>query len=140
MQSLAPTRRTRKIEPTIALINVVFLMLIFFLVAGTLAKPLDRDLKLVSAAELEATPPPDALVVYPDGRLAFRGQPTAAAAHVAERSVSEEAGEASEAGDKPLIRIVPDRALPASELVRIIAELRAAGSGRILIVTERAMQ
>ena len=34
-------------EPTIALINIVFLMLIFFLVAGTLAQPLDSALKLV---------------------------------------------------------------------------------------------
>ena len=34
-------------EPTIALINIVFLMLVFFMVAGTLAQPLDPDLKLV---------------------------------------------------------------------------------------------
>ncbi|HBR39356.1 MAG TPA: biopolymer transporter ExbD, partial [Sulfitobacter pontiacus] len=31
-------------EPTIALINIVFLMLVFFMVAGTLAQPLDPDL------------------------------------------------------------------------------------------------
>ncbi|HBT01217.1 MAG TPA: biopolymer transporter ExbD, partial [Citreicella sp.] len=34
-------RQKTEREPTIALINIVFLMLIFFLVAGTLAQPLD---------------------------------------------------------------------------------------------------
>jgi biopolymer transport protein ExbD len=42
-------------EPTIALINIVFLMLIFFLVAGTLAAPLDKELKLVSTARIART-------------------------------------------------------------------------------------
>ena len=46
-----PTR-----EPTIALINIVFLMLIFFLVAGTLARPLERELRLVQAQEAFVAP------------------------------------------------------------------------------------
>ena len=45
-------------EPTIALINIVFLMLIFFLIAGTLVTPLEADLKLVNTSELEGTAPP----------------------------------------------------------------------------------
>ena len=39
-------RQKKHREPTIALINVVFLMLIFFLVAGRIAPPLDADLQL----------------------------------------------------------------------------------------------
>lgn len=38
-------------EPTIALINIVFLMLVFFMVAGTLSQPLDKDLSLVRTAD-----------------------------------------------------------------------------------------
>ena len=54
--------RRKKGEPTIALINIVFLMLIFFLVAGTLAQPLDGDLELVATSDLEGREPPEALV------------------------------------------------------------------------------
>ena len=54
--------RRKKGEPTIALINIVFLMLIFFLVAGTLAQPLDGDLELVETSDLEGREPPEALV------------------------------------------------------------------------------
>ena len=61
-------------EPTIALINIVFLMLVFFMVAGALAPPLDPALTLVKTADLDTVPPPDALVVHPDGRLAYRGE------------------------------------------------------------------
>lgn len=139
----------RRIEPTIALINVVFLMLVFFLVAGTLAKPLDRELKLVSVSDLEAAPPPDALVVYPDGRMTFRGEETDPASHVAQRAVEVEVEVGDAVSDAsadgkgpagPLVRIVPDRELAAGELVRIGAELRAAGAGRLVVVTERALQ
>jgi biopolymer transport protein ExbD len=64
--------RTRR-EPTIALINIVFLMLVFFLAAATLARPLDGDLRLVRTSDLEGRAPPDALVIHSDGRLAYRG-------------------------------------------------------------------
>ncbi|MFP4274050.1 MAG: ExbD/TolR family protein [Paracoccaceae bacterium] len=118
-------------EPTIALINIVFLMLTFFLVAGTLARPLDPGLALVRTGELDGAVPPDALVIHPDGGLAYAGTEIGS---VAEYLAAREAG-AEGAG-----RIVPDRDLPAETLVRIAAELRAAGAGRIVIVTERGMR
>ena len=51
MRSLSKPKRQK--EPTIALINIVFLMLVFFMVAGTLAQPLSRDLELVKTSDLE---------------------------------------------------------------------------------------
>ena len=45
MRPIAKAKPQR--EPTIALINIVFLMLVFFMVAGTLSQPLDSDLNLV---------------------------------------------------------------------------------------------
>lgn len=66
-------RRTKG-EPTIVLINIVFLMLIFFLVAGTLAQPLDDDLQLIETSDLECREPLDALVLHADGRLSYRGE------------------------------------------------------------------
>jgi len=71
-------RRTR--DPTITLINIVFLMLIFFLIAGTIAPPLDPGLELVDTSGLEGREPPDALVLLKDGTLSFRGAPTDLAA------------------------------------------------------------
>jgi biopolymer transport protein ExbD len=118
-------------EPTIALINIVFLMLVFFMVAGTLAQPLDPSLTLVETRELEGQAPPNALVVYPDGRIAFEGNDQAdAATFVA--SLSEE--------DRETVRLVPDRALPAVALVNLTRELRSAGAQRVMLVTERALE
>ena len=125
-------RRTKvEREPTIALINIVFLMLIFFLVAGTLAPPLDKGLRLVTAAEIEATAPADALVLHADGRMTHRGTDIAdAAAFLSD--MPEEA--------RALVRVVPDRDLPAGTLIAVGRSLREAGAGIVLIVTERGMQ
>ena len=118
-------------EPTIALINIVFLMLIFFMIAGTLAVPLDKDVTLIEAKDLEGREPPDALVVHADGRLTLRGEvlPDAAAYAAA---LSDE--------DREAVRIVPDRDLPARKLVQLGNALRAAGAKRVLLVSERALQ
>ncbi|SDY79869.1 ExbD/TolR family protein [Citreimonas salinaria] len=128
-----PTRTTR--EPTIALINIVFLMLVFFMVAGTLAPPLDGELKLVATRDLEGRAPPDVLVIHADGRLSYRGAPVAAPADYL--ALAEAEATSGEYG--PTLRIVPDRDLDASDLVRIAGALRAAGAGRVLVVTERGL-
>ena len=122
--------RTKR-EPAIALINVVFLMLIFFMVAGTLSPPLERDLTLVNTADLDGRPPPDALVIHADGRLSFRGDDQADVS--AYLSTLEPEAQAE-------VRIVPDRDLPATQLVQLGRELRAAGVDRVLIVTERGLE
>lgn len=120
----------RKPEPTIALINIVFLMLIFFLVAGTLAPPLDGELKLVSTADLDHAPPQGALVVHSDGRLSFRGEDVENAVQFMEMRDE----------DTSELRIVPDRELSAHDLVELGQQLRDAGARQILIVTERGLE
>lgn len=129
---IKPRQRSKR-EPTIALINIVFLMLVFFMVAGTLAQPLDPELKLVKTEELDGIAPPDALVVHADGRLSYRGETVASgAAFLAERE--------ADAGEDITVRLVPDRALEAAALVKLTAELRRAGAARVLVVTERGLQ
>ena len=83
MIRLPPKRRTR--DSTIPLINVVFLMLIFFLIAGQLAPPLDTDLELADTSGLEGREPPDALVLRRDGTLTFRGTQIEAEVYMAEQ-------------------------------------------------------
>jgi biopolymer transport protein ExbD len=131
MSRLAHPKPASVREPTIALINVVFLMLVFFMIAGTLAAPMDSDLTLVQTDAPEGHPPPDTLVVHSDGRLSWRGKPvdTAAAFMAAQ----------PDGGQEQTLRILPDRALPAGVLVRLAAEMRAGGAARVLIVTERAL-
>lgn len=123
-------RRKSEREPTIALINIVFLMLVFFLVAGTVAQPLDSSLKLVNTADLEGNAPANALVVLPDGSLTALGNPIANATEALDVLEYEDG----------VFRIVPDRALLAKDLVKLGAELRAAGAEKVVIVTERALQ
>jgi biopolymer transport protein ExbD len=118
-------------EPTIALINIVFLMLVFFMIAGTLAPPLNREIRLVRTADLEGGAPPDTLVIHKDGRLSFRGEDVSdAAAYIS--ALPEEA--------RAVLRVVPDRDLPARDLVKIGNALRAAGAERVILVSERALK
>jgi biopolymer transport protein ExbD len=124
-------RQKTEREPTIALINIVFLMLIFFLVAGTLARPLDKDLTLVRTAELDTTAPADALVIHADGRMTWLGAPQdSAASFMAQLPVEA----------RTRLRVIPDRDLDAAELVRIGRALRGAGAETVVIVTEKALE
>ncbi len=124
-------RTSQRREPTIALINIVFLMLIFFMVAGTLARPLDSGLELVDTSELEGRAPPDALVVHGDGRLSYHGEEVASAEAYLAGAPDRASGD---------VRILPDRGLDARRLVELGRELRAAGAQSVLIVTERVLE
>lgn len=132
MRRPRPEKRVR--EPTITLINIVFLMLIFFLIAGTLAPPLDPDLKLVSTDELEGREPPDALVIGADGAMSFRGEPVDAVTYIALM------GDSGADADGAAIRIVPDRELAAHELLKIGRALQEAGADQLFLVTQRSLE
>jgi biopolymer transport protein ExbD len=122
--SRAARRPRAKREPAIALINVVFLMLIFFLIAGSVAPPMDERVELVDTKTLEGRPPPDAAVILEDGSLLFQGAPVTPS-------------EIVEANATP--RIVPDRALPGARLMEIVGDLRRAGAEEVWIVTARGL-
>ncbi len=123
---LAPTPRPRA-ESTIALINVVFLMLIFFLVAGQIAAPVDQDVQLV-AADMDMAPvPDDALVLHADGRVTWRGAASDAASFAAAHS-------------EGVLRLMPDRDAPARDLIALALALRAAGGQEVRLVTEQSAQ
>ncbi len=121
-------RRKARREPTITLINIVFLLLVFFLVAGTLAPAPDRDVELVDTSTLPAEVPPDALLLHPDGRLSYRGDDISSAG-------------AFLATAPPDIlqrtRVVPDRSVPALDMIQLAHDLVAAGSTQVVIVTRR---
>ncbi|MEQ8449343.1 MAG: biopolymer transporter ExbD [Nitratireductor sp.] len=119
-------------ESTITLINIVFLMLIFFLIAGTLTPPMERDVALITTSQSDRAEPPRALFVTSDGALLAAGAPVTAAGYVERLRAASDAD-----GAMPLVKVAADRALPARQLIDIVAALRDAGAGRIVLVTER---
>ncbi len=121
-------RVTRPRENTIALINVVFLTLIFFLIAGTLTPPLDKDVSLISMEQALPADPPEALFVTAAGELRWQGKATTVPEFLADR----------EATDGEPVKIAADRALLAETLIDIVGELRSAGAEKIVVVTDRA--
>ena len=138
MKIARPVPRRRP-EGTIALINVVFLLLIFFLVAGSLTPPLDGDVSMVETNDADASGPPDAVSARSDGQLYYRGEPVSAAAFLQGRGGADERAEqGGPPAVNPEIKLVADKDLPAPRLLEILAEFRRLGAGRVLVITRRA--
>ncbi len=114
-------------EPTIALINIVFLMLIFFLIAGSIRPRPDADVSLVTLDDIETDLPSDALILLADGSWRHAGVALSRADALAQFS------------GQTRVRLLPDRAAPAEALVRLAQELRATGVGELVIVTEQGL-
>ena len=113
------------------LINIVFLLLIFFLVAGAIreVEPVEVD---PPRSLVEAESVTDALTIYvaSDGRIAL-GET------VLDRNAFDLAIAAAVAADPDQpIRIVADRDVEAVKVISILETLRASGSSRVKLVTQ----
>ncbi|MEM9310454.1 MAG: biopolymer transporter ExbD [Pseudomonadota bacterium] len=125
---IASRRRRVEREPTIALINIVFLILIFFMVAGTLSKTPKAAFELVSSGSLECCAQGDTVVISLRGDLVYEG-----------RSYASLGGLLAENPElREVSRVIPARALPAARLIAILQELQAAGVKRLILITERS--
>ncbi|MCO6185255.1 biopolymer transporter ExbD [Rhizobium sp. L1K21] len=120
-------------ENTITLINIVFLMLIFFLIAGTIAPTAAPEVEAIKTSEAEEAQQEKMLGIRVDGTMIYEGRETTAEAYLAALNA-----EATDAGEEPVIRLLPDRALPATELLDIVSTLHEAGGGKIVVFSERA--
>ncbi len=113
-------------EAIVPMINVVFLLLIFFLMTATVALPPPFVMQLPEGVAPEEAGGPAVLFVGPDGTLAFgaaRGEAVFAAI-------------GDEALDAPL-EIRADADLPAPDLAGILARLGETGTGETLLVLVR---
>lgn len=139
----------RQAESTISLINIVFLMLIFFLIAGQLAPPVDPDVTLVETSEAPPLAPPDALFADSEGRLSHRGQPVEIPAYLAALGAMGEAqapltaegvtASGEDAGNGgPNVLLAVDRDLDAARMLEIADQLYRAGAGKVSLVTRGA--
>ncbi len=124
--NFAPARpRRRTAENFVPMINVVFLLLIFFLMSASIAPPDPFDTSPPSSAA-DATPDPDTLYVGQTGQLSYEGQ-TDATALVALRHRDQ---------DMPLT-IRADAALPANTLAALLPKLATAGVRDTMLITGR---
>ena len=117
MMSFAPTRpRRRPGENIVPMINVVFLLLIFFLMSARIAPPDPFEVTPpVSAAEQDASAR-DTLFVSARGILHFDGRTGAAAlTAIAERD------------NQTPLSLRADATFPASDLAALLAQLAALG-------------
>ncbi|WP_084396628.1 ExbD/TolR family protein [Henriciella aquimarina] len=119
-------KRKAQRDPVISLINIVFLILIFFMVAGSLAAPPDPSIRFVQTENLDCCVPPDAIAIDRTGRFIADGVPVANVLDLLPADASETAP----------VRLLPDRELPAATLLERVGELRAKGAARIIILTE----
>lgn len=116
-------------ENVLPLINVVFLLLVFFMVAGALER---ADLFAVeppeAAVDAEAQVDENVLLMAADGRLAFDGAP------LEREDLAEAVGTI---GDVPL-KLKADAGTEALEVVSLLEELRAAGVETVILLATEA--
>jgi biopolymer transport protein ExbD len=132
---LPPHPSGSPVEPTLALINVVFLLLLFFVVTGTIVYQHDRS--ILPPTSLLLTPgkaPVDAVYVDAEGGLSFRGEPSEAA-EIARMLLADET--VDDGAVARTVQVVADRSLNARTLLGVVRALRDQGLQSLSIVTVR---
>jgi len=126
MIDIAPPRPRRRSENITPMINVVFLLLIFFLMSATLVTPTPVPLSAPQAPEAPRADPAPVLHLGAGGDVAF-GQARGAAAYDALIAALQD-------GETPMIRA--DRNLPGAALADALAALAARGTPRAMVAIE----
>jgi biopolymer transport protein ExbD len=126
-------RRARHMpESVLPLVDVVCVLLIFFMIAGRIEPRDVLPLSPPTVAEVEGAPgDPGQVLLSRDGRIAFEGVAMAEPALLAAVS--------ARPPDALALTIKADGALEAAQLVALLAKLRAAGVGKVEIVAMGAM-
>ncbi|MFP7571239.1 ExbD/TolR family protein [Marivita sp. S2033] len=120
--SLSPRPRRASREPVVPMINVVFLLLIFFLMTAQIVPPAPFDLTLPTADGDEDAG--DAtLYISADGDIAFE-------------ALRGDTALVQAAARTDTLRLSADAALNAQTLARLLGELAALGATKVELVTE----
>lgn len=136
------SERRPPLEPVLPLINVVFLLLIFFMVAGHLAPP--QPVKVTTPHSASATTQDDPeqimLVLKPDGALFFQGKEVdpaslAALLHRQRTEKPTHTGEQDTAHKPEPVRLLADANTSLKTLRGGLQALRDAGVAQVRLVT-----
>lgn len=123
-----PSVESPQIEPTLPLINIVFLLLVFFMIAGSFRAPLDNEINVpkqkleVGGIEFD---PSDWLYIDAAGELSFR-QYALSLDHL---------GRAIKQGQ---VVLYADGGLPGRDLTITLYELERAGAESVMLITEQS--
>jgi len=124
MNFAPPRSRRRSAENIVPMINVVFLLLIFFLMSAQITPPDPLDITLARSTTTDTNPEPDTLFVAADGQLAYDGA-------LGDNALTLIAMRAQ----KGPLTIRADAALPATELAALLKKLGAAGVSQTVLQT-----
>lgn len=126
-----PHRGTDPDAGVLPLINVVFLLLVFFMVAGTLSARAPFDVTLPPSDSAQPAADQGRTVwIGPDGQIALGADTLDLAGFAAAARVlaSESSG--------TLVRIEADMAAPADRLIAVVAVLENAGVLSLHVITQ----
>ncbi|ETX13429.1 hypothetical protein OCH239_10300 [Roseivivax halodurans JCM 10272] len=130
----APRRRPQ--ENLVPMINVVFLLLIFFLMTAQIAPPQPFEVEPPDVAEAEDADGTLTVYLSADGQIGFRDvMGDAALASLEDAKTEECGGPCGEGG--PVLMLRADRAAPAEDLAALMPRLGQAGFSRVELVTAR---
>ncbi|MBB34942.1 MAG: hypothetical protein CME88_02035 [Hirschia sp.] len=124
-------QKTTSIDDRIMpLINIVFLLLIFFLVAGVIkdVEPVDVD-PPASVAEAESDEADLTIFIAQNGQLALGNQ------LLDEDDFTAQLNAAISAQPDQSVRIVADKEIDSTKVIEVLETLRTAGSSRVKLTT-----
>ena len=124
---LPRSRRTSE-DNVLPLINIVFLLLIFFMIAGALSTrpPFELQPPRAQAAPSTAAPATAGIAIAADGRIAFRGE------EIPLETLAERAREwAGNRDDDKALTLRSDGGADSERLLAVMTALREAGIERI---------
>lgn len=139
LRQLTNKRETN--DRLIPLINVVFLMLIFFLLAGSIRPPVPFDIRLpISQSEQIRTKESLVVMVGADGQISIEGKLLEGERAEGLRDVLAAQWAAIESTANLQLRKVEIRAdqmLPVAKLSLILSAISGAGADEISLITQR---
>ncbi len=120
MRFIPPRPLRARPDFSLAVVNIVFLLLLFYLATGSLIKPseLAADAPLTSELPLELLPRP-LLLVAADGSFSLDGAPVAA------DEISQAARTA--VGPDGVLNVLADRTMPGRDFLGILARIDSGG-------------
>ena len=125
-----PPRQRDTEAGVLPLINVVFLLLIFFMIAGTLSTPTAFEVAPPhSASNAEPAADPLVLLIGSDGQLALGAEP------VDQQLLVDTLQALTPASGQRHIQIRADAGVDAQYLIAVMARLREAGIEKLRLLT-----
>lgn len=117
-------------ERILPLINVVFLLLIFFMIAGsmTVTEPFAVEAPQ-SASTGETAPEPLSILFAGDGRLALQGEP------LSRPELLQRIGQRLSADPETPVQLKADNSAQGNHVVQLLEELHQAGVEKLRLIT-----